>query len=243
MKHMRVPLETFLTKLIIWSTICWCTVLITHFINHFRQHMSLTSYLTLFSIVSSVNFEQVFVCRVWSYSDWKIQLNLVVLDFKKYLYSQLTFTCLKSTIETLEKGVKYVKSQEHHNKAIDSRVFEKVNVSWVTFSNDNESQGNSFRLNTEIYYGKIRTRKSSVFGHFSHSAFSYVSTLYFLNRKSSIILGDTEKIIFLTTLTCQQSVPVMNNFIKITQLNYSCLHIHRNNELPKVLRKVLVKNK
>ena len=111
MKHMRVPLETFLTKLIIWSTICWCTVLITHFINHFRQHMSLTSYLTLFSIVSSVNFEQVFVCRVWSYSDWKIQLNLVVLDFKKYLYSQLTFTCLKSTIETLEKGVKYVKSQ------------------------------------------------------------------------------------------------------------------------------------
>ena len=31
------------------------------------------------------------------------------LDFHKLL-SQLTFTCSKSTIETLEKGIKYVQS-------------------------------------------------------------------------------------------------------------------------------------
>ena len=66
--------------------------------------------------------------------------------------TQVIFTCSNSTIETLEKGVKYVQSQKkHQNDAIDVVLvflilplnifhtifyfsiveFEQVNVSWV----------------------------------------------------------------------------------------------------------------
>ena len=36
---------------------------------------------------------------------WHLEKDAIVIDD-----SQLTFTCLKSVIETLEKGVKYVQS-------------------------------------------------------------------------------------------------------------------------------------
>ena len=37
--------------------------------------------------------------------------SLLLRDLKlRFIATQLTFTCLKSTVETLEKGVKYVQS-------------------------------------------------------------------------------------------------------------------------------------
>ena len=42
-----------------------------------------------------------------------LQQNFILLSVTcKIVLTQLTFTCSKSTIETLEKGVKYVQSQQ-----------------------------------------------------------------------------------------------------------------------------------
>ena len=44
--------------------------------------------------------------------------------------SQLTFTCSKSTIETLEKSVKYVQSFNKVFLGVSIVDFEQINVSW-----------------------------------------------------------------------------------------------------------------
>ena len=41
---------------------------------------------------------------------YKVEITLIKLHHNVYNLSQLTFTYSKSTIETLEKGVKYVQS-------------------------------------------------------------------------------------------------------------------------------------
>ena len=43
----------------------------------------------------------------------------------------LIFTCSKSTIETIEKGVKYVNNKNTRTDAID---FEQIIVNWVSLS-------------------------------------------------------------------------------------------------------------
>ena len=66
----------------------------------------LTLLLTCFvpcSSVSIVNFEQV-------NTGW-VHLVLVITKYSEKP-SELTFTCSKLTIETLEKGVKYVQSKQ-----------------------------------------------------------------------------------------------------------------------------------
>ena len=68
---------------------------------------------------------------------WNHQFNLfeVIIYF---LPSQLTFSCSKSTIESLEKGVKYVQNYQYKHQndvqwlwtCVSIVDFEQVNVSW-----------------------------------------------------------------------------------------------------------------
>ena len=57
------------------------------------------------------------------------------------LQKQLTFTCSKSTIETLEKGASMFKvnNKNHRNDVIDD-IVERVNVSWKMRSKRNKLQ-------------------------------------------------------------------------------------------------------
>ena len=65
-------------------------------IDTFRSlYCQLWTYFTLFTIISIVEFQQLNAC----WEGWLLQL---------IVRTQLTFTCLRAAIETLEKGVKYV---------------------------------------------------------------------------------------------------------------------------------------
>ena len=71
--------------------------------------------------------KRLLTCNIYSINlqvDWKVTLlaNVFLIN------SQLTFTCSKSTIEALEKSVKYVQS---HNKNTKTTSFEQMNASWV----------------------------------------------------------------------------------------------------------------
>ena len=41
---------------------------------------------------------------------WTVRIKIYEWNYKMNKYSQLTFTCSKSTIKTQEKGVKYVQN-------------------------------------------------------------------------------------------------------------------------------------